>query len=70
MEQVTEAIGNPTALLIERIFWLGLGAFLGLAIITSFLRGLKETKNKTTLISTDQLENLAKKAIKQNRDRN
>ena len=46
MEQVTDAIGNPTALLVERIFWLGLGAFLGLAIITSLLRGLKESKNK------------------------
>ncbi len=70
MEQVTDAIGNPTAILIERIFWFGLGTFLGLAIITSFLRGLKETKNKTTPISTDQLENLAKKAIQQNSDSN
>jgi len=61
MEQLTDAIGNPTALLVERIFWLGLGAFLGLAIITSLLRGLKESKNKTTPISPDQLENLAKK---------
>ena len=70
MEQVTEAIGNPTALLIERIFWLGLGAFLGLAIITSSLRGLKEGKNKTTPISPDQLENLAKKAIQKSSDSN
>ena len=46
MEQVTDAIGNPTALLVERIFWLGLGAFLGLAIITSLLRELKEGKTK------------------------
>ena len=69
MEQVTDAIGNPTALLIERIFWFGIGAFLGLAIITSFLRGLKERKNKTTPVSPDQLENIAKKAIKQNSDR-
>ena len=61
MEQLTDAIGNPTALLVERIFWLGLGAFLGLAIITSLLRGLKEGKNKTTPVSPDQLENLAKK---------
>ena len=45
MEQVTEALGNPTALLIERIFWIGLGGFLGLAIITSVLRGLNESKN-------------------------
>ena len=70
MEQVTSAIGNPTALLVERIFWLGLGAFLGLAIITSLLKGLKEGKDKTTAVSPDQLENLAKKAIQQNSDSN
>ena len=70
MEHVTDAIGNPAALLVERFFWLGLGGFLGLAIITSFLRGLKEGKNKTTPVSPDQLENLAKKAIQQNSDSN
>ena len=70
MEQVTDAIGNPTALLVERIFWLGLGGFLALAIITSLLRGFKESKNKATLVTADQLENLAKKAIKQNSDSN
>ena len=70
MDRVTDAIGNPTSLLIERFFWLGLGGFLGLAIITSFIRGLKETKNKTTSVSPNQLENLAKKAIKQNREIN
>ena len=70
MEQLTDAIGNPTALLVERIFWLGLGAFLGLAIITSLLRALKEGKNKTSPVSPDQLENLAKKAIQQNSDSN
>ena len=70
MEQVTEVIGNPTALLVERIFWLGLGTFLGLALITSLLRGLKERKNKTTPLSPVQLENLAKKAIQQNSDSN
>ena len=70
MEQVTDAIGNPTALLVERIFWLGLGAFFGLAVITSLLKGLKEGKNKMKPVSPDQLENLAKKAIQQNRDNN
>ncbi len=70
MEQVTGAIGNPAALLVERIFWLGLGAFLGLAIISSLLRGLKEGKSKTTPVAPDQLENLAKKAIQQNSDSN
>ncbi len=68
MEQVTDSIGNPTALLLERFFWLGLGGFFGLAIITSFLRGIKERKNKTTPIHAEKLENLAKKAIKQNSD--
>ena len=70
MEQITDVIGNPTALLVERIFWLGLGVFFGLTIITSILKGLKERKNKTTPISPDQLENLAKKAIQQNSDSN
>ena len=70
MEQITDAVGNPTALLVERIFWLGLGGFLGLAIITSLIRGFKESKKKSTLVSPDQLEDLAKKAIKQNSDRN
>ena len=70
MEQLTDSIGNPTALLVERIFWLGLVAFLVLEIITSLIRVLKEVKNKTTPVSADQLENLAKKAIQQNSDSN
>tara|TARA_Y100001968_G_C18755534_1_gene435349 strand:- start:167 stop:376 length:210 start_codon:yes stop_codon:yes gene_type:complete len=68
MEQVTESIGNPTTLLLERFFWLGIGAFLGLALITSFLRGLKEKKHKTKPTLSSQLENLAKKAIQRNID--
>ena len=70
MDQVTDAIGNPTALLIERIFWLLLGGFLGLAITSSVIRGLKETRNRKTPVSPNQLENLVKKAIQQNIDRN
>ena len=70
MEQIINSIGNPTALLVERIFWLGLGGFLTLALITSLLRGFKESKNKPTLVSPDQLEDLAKKAIKQNSNSN
>tara|TARA_Y100001968_G_scaffold276164_1_gene270309 strand:+ start:169 stop:381 length:213 start_codon:yes stop_codon:yes gene_type:complete len=70
MEQVTDAIGNSTVLLMERIFWLGLGSFLGLAIITSLVRGLKKGWNKTTPVSPDQLEKLAKKAIQQNSNSN
>ena len=70
MEQATYAIGNPTTLLLERVFWLGLGGFLGLALVTSFVRGLKESKNKSKPVTPDQLENIAKKAIQQNSDSN
>ena len=46
MEQLTDGVSNPTAILIERIFWLGLGGFLGLAIISSLIRELlKKEKN-------------------------
>ena len=68
MEQVTETIGNPTALLVERLFWLGLGAFLGLAILNSLIRELKDRTNPKASASYDQLEKLADKAIKKNRD--
>jgi len=70
MEQVTDVIGNPTALLIERIFWLGLGGFLGLAITTSLIKGLNESKNKTKPVSPEELESLAKKAVQQKTDSN
>ena len=46
MENLTNAIGNPTALLIERIFWLCLGLFLGLGIVTSVIRGLTAGNKK------------------------
>ena len=70
MEQVTNAIGNPTTLLIERFFWLAMGGFLGLAIITSLLRGFKESKKKISIVSAKQLENLAKKAVEQSSNSN
>ena len=66
MEQVTDVIGNPTSLLIERIFWLVIGGFFGLALITSIIRGLIE-EQKTN--SQKRLENIAKEAIKKNTDK-
>ena len=63
MDQVTEAIGNPTALLVERIFWLCIGGFLGLAIITSLIRGLEERKNNSKSFSPKGLEDISKKTI-------
>ena len=70
MDQLTDSIGNPTALLVERIFWLGLGGFFVLASSTSIMRKIKEIKNKTKPVSPYELEKLAKKAIKQNSDIN
>ena len=68
MEQVTDVIGNPTALLIERFFWLGIGGFLGLAIVTSLINGFNERKKETKPSSTIELENIAKIAIQQNEE--
>ena len=70
MEQVTNTVGNPTTLLLERFFWLGLGGFLGLSILTSLVRGLKEKKNEKTSVAQYELEKLAKKAINKNSDSN
>ena len=56
---------NQTAILIERIFWLGLGGFLGLAIISSLIRAIGE---KESTISPTELKNLAEKATQQNID--
>tara|TARA_Y100001968_G_C18843250_1_gene474547 strand:+ start:315 stop:503 length:189 start_codon:yes stop_codon:yes gene_type:complete len=55
---------NATAILIERIFWLGLGGFLVLAIISSLTREIGE-KEKT--ISQKELKNIAKKATQRNK---
>ena len=68
MEQITYPIANSTALILEKIFWLGIGGFLGLAIITSVLRGFDEIKNKEKRVLAYRLDNLAKKAIQQNND--
>ena len=68
MEQEIYSIGNPTTLLLERIFWLGIGGFFGVALFTSLLRQVIERKNKTTFVKPNQLENLAKKAVQRNLD--
>ena len=68
MDQLTDPIGNPTTLLLERIFWLGIGGFFGLAFITSLIKGFKQNKTRQTNVSPKQLENLAKKAVQKNSD--
>ena len=70
MEEATDVLGNPLTLLIERIFWLGLGCFFGLALITSFLRGLNYSKDKKKLFSPEDVENLSKKGNQQISDSN
>jgi len=65
MEQVTDVIGNPTSLLIERIFWLVIGGFFGLALITSIIRGLLEEQKTNT---QKKLENLEKESINKDTD--
>ena len=70
MDQLTDGIGNPTALLIERIFWLCLGGFFGLALISSIIRGLNERKNNKKNFDPKELKGLAKKAIQQNSNEN
>ena len=69
MEPATDLIGNPLTLLIERIFWLSLGGFLGLALITSVNRTVKDKNNKKKVISPRDLEKLANKAIKENKEK-
>ena len=61
MQNVTDVIGNPTLLLIERVFWLVIGGFFVLALLTSIISGLIE-EQKTN--SQKWLENPAKEAIK------
>ena len=63
MEQITEAIGNSTTLLIERIFWLCLGAFLVLAITTSLIRGSKESNTNPKLVISKELMNQPKQTL-------
>tara|TARA_Y100001968_G_scaffold283228_1_gene281714 strand:+ start:196 stop:408 length:213 start_codon:yes stop_codon:yes gene_type:complete len=68
MEQLNEAVGNPITLIIERFFWLGLGVFLGIAILSSVIRAINEKSITTKPVTPHDLERLAKKAIKKNND--
>ncbi len=69
MEPATDLVGNPLTLLIERIFWLILGGFFGIAIITSIIRTNIESKKKRKIVSPKELKKLANKAIKRNKDK-
>ena len=70
MQQFTYINGHTTFILVERIYWLGLGGFLGLAILTSLIRSFNETKAKERYDSARELDKLAKKAVRQNNEDN
>ena len=70
MNQIIGVVGNPTSILIERFFWLGLGGFLALALINSLMRGWNEDNSETSSVTPMELENLAQKAIQKNKEFN
>ncbi len=69
MEPATDLFGNPITLLIERVFWLSLGGFFGLAFITSVIRTIKERNKKEKVVTPKDLQKLANQAIKENKDK-
>tara|TARA_Y100001968_G_C18776964_1_gene444854 strand:- start:93 stop:302 length:210 start_codon:yes stop_codon:yes gene_type:complete len=69
MEKFTDAIGNSITLALERIFWLGLGVYFFLAILTSLIRGNKERKERRS-DSPKELENIPKNLQKKTRNLN
>ena len=40
MESTSNIVGNPLALIIERLAYLGIGIFLAIALFTGFYRNL------------------------------
>ena len=62
-------MGNPTALLVERIFWLGLGLFLCLSIFTSLIRTFNE-RNRTIdgVFNAEVQKEPVKEEINQNKE--
>ncbi len=69
MEPTTDLVGNPLTILIERFFWLSLGGFFGLGFITSIIRTIKERNENEKIVTPKDLEKLANKAIKENKDK-
>jgi len=67
MENVNDLIGNPISLLIERVFWLLMGIFLMVTMITSIIRSQKDNKNREKVITSKDSEKIANKAINKNK---
>ncbi len=68
MEQAQDLIGNPLTLLIERIFWLGLGCFFFLATVKSFINSFKDQENQGN--TSELMENTLKKIARSVAQRN
>ena len=63
--EVTEIAGSSLSILIERIFWIGLGVFLGATILKSSLDSIKSLKNGGKTMES-KLKELANKASEEN----
>tara|TARA_Y100001968_G_scaffold241959_1_gene225534 strand:+ start:245 stop:445 length:201 start_codon:yes stop_codon:yes gene_type:complete len=65
MEQASNLVGNPIALLIERIFWLGLGLFLVGTIFKAFIGSINKGKSKESSMEA-KLKEIANKVVQEN----
>ena len=69
MEPANDLVVNPITLLIERVFWISLGVFFVLTVITSIVRSIKEKTHKEKIVTSKDLEKLANRAIRKNKDK-
>ena len=65
MEPTSDLSGNPISLLVERLFWLGLGIFLGGAFVKATIESIKQAKSSKGSMDTI-LKDLAQKAKSEN----
>ena len=65
MEQISHLGGSSVSIFIERIFWLGMGCFLGATILKSSLESIKNLKEGSKTMEK-KLKRLANKASKEN----
>ena len=62
MEQSSELLGNPISLLLERIFWLGLGGFFGATIFRAVIHAINKQRKVPNPDMEKTLKNIAKQA--------
>ncbi len=64
MNPSSEIIGNPFSLLIERVFWLGIGFFLVATIVNAII-GSRINKHGNYRMET-KIKEIAQKAVEEN----